>query len=122
MNLSALLGVALGGATGSMIRYAIQSAFRLSAFPVGTILVNLGGSFLIGLAAAYAERGAPWIRPWLLTGFLGGFTTFSAFSLENLRMLRDGDIVAALGYALLSVAGGVALASAGYLLARPPGT
>jgi fluoride exporter len=119
MDFLALTGVALGGAAGSVLRYAIQSAFRLHAFPVGTLLVNLSGSFLIGLVAALAERGAPWARPWLMAGFLGGFTTFSAFSLENLRLVREGMAATALGYALASVAGGLALAFAGYMLARP---
>jgi CrcB protein len=122
MSLSAWIGVAgvaLGGATGSVARHAVQAAFRLH--PAGTLTVNLAGSFLIGLCAAWAERGAPWVRPWLMTGFLGGFTTFSAFSLENLRMLREGHAGSALLYACASVAGGVALAFAGYALARPAG-
>ncbi|HEX2612262.1 MAG TPA: CrcB family protein [Fibrobacteria bacterium] len=120
MPFLALIGVALGGAAGSVARYAVQVAFRLH--PTGTLAINLAGSFLIGLCAAWAERdGAPWIRPWLMTGFLGGFTTFSAFSLENFRMLRDGHATAAILYAGTSVAGGVALAFAGYALARPAG-
>ncbi len=110
----ALLGVAIGGATGSVVRYAIQSMFRLSAFPVGTLLVNLLGSLLIGLCAAFAERGTPWIRTWLMAGFLGGFTTFSAFSLENFRLMRDGQAGMALAYALTSLVAGILLAFAGY--------
>ncbi len=122
MSLPALIAVAavaLGGAAGSVVRYAVQAAFRFH--PSGTLLVNLAGSFLIGLCAAWAERGAPWLRPWIMTGFLGGFTTFSAFSLENLRMLREGQAGAALLYVAASAAGGVALAFAGYALARPAG-
>lgn len=110
------LAVAIGGAAGSVLRYFLQSLFRLSAFPVGTLAVNLLGSFLIGLCAAFAERGSPWIRPWLMTGFLGGFTTFSAFSLENLRLIRDGQVGTALAYALTSLVAGVLLAFAGYSL------
>jgi CrcB protein len=113
--------IALGGAAGSVLRYSLQSVFRLSAFPTGTLLVNLAGSFLIGLCAALAERGMPWLRPWVMTGFLGGFTTFSAFSLENFRMIREGQTGTALIYAVVSVGGGVALAFAGYALARSPG-
>ena len=112
----ALVGVALGGAAGSVLRYVLQSLFRLSAFPVGTLIVNLLGSFLIGLCAAFAERGTPWIRPWLMTGFLGGFTTFSAFSLENFRMIREGQAGVAVAYALTSVVAGILLAFAGYSL------
>lgn len=120
MNLLALLGVALGGAAGSVARFAVSAMFRTApgTFPVGTFLVNLLGSFLIGLCAAWAERGAPWVRPWLMAGFLGGFTTFSAFSLENMRLLRDGYLGTALTYALVSVSAGILLAFAGYSLAR----
>lgn len=115
------LAVALGGAAGSLLRYLVSGLLRSpipGALPVGTFLVNLLGSFLIGLCAAWAERGAPWVRPWLMAGFLGGFTTFSAFSLENMRLLRDGHLGTALTYALVSVSAGILLAFAGYSLAR----
>jgi CrcB protein len=118
MNVFALIGVALGGAAGSVARYAVQAAFRLH--PAGTLAINLAGSLLIGLCAAWAERGAaPWLRPWIMAGFLGGLTTFSGFSLENLRLLRDGQAGAALLYVGASVVGGIALAAVGYALARP---
>jgi CrcB protein len=115
------LAVALGGAAGSVLRYALSTFFRTAvpgSFPLGTLVVNLLGSFLIGLCAAWLERGMPWIRPWLMAGFLGGFTTFSAFSLENMKLLRDGHLATALGYTLLSVCAGILLAFAGYALAR----
>jgi CrcB protein len=124
MDYLALTGVAIGGAAGSVLRYTLQSAFRFPAWPslpAGTLLINLTGSLLIGLCAALAERGAPWVRPWLMAGFLGGFTTFSAFSLENMRLLRDGQAATAFAYALISVVAGLALAFAGYMLARPAG-
>jgi CrcB protein len=116
------LAIALGGAVGSVLRYAVQTALRpaSSGFPWGTLMVNLVGSFLIGLCAALAERqgAGSWIRPWLMVGLLGGFTTFSAFSLENVQMLRNGQAGLVLAYVLVSVAGGLALAFAGYMLAR----
>jgi CrcB protein len=120
------LAIALGGALGSVLRYAIQSAFNgalrpaSSGFPWGTLAVNLTGSFLIGLCAALAERqgAASWIRPWLMVGLLGGFTTFSAFSLENMQLARDGRFLAAFLYIGVSAAAGLALALAGYALAR----
>ena len=119
------LAIALGGAAGSVLRYAIQSALRPAGggFPWGTLAVNLLGSFLIGLCAALAERygtqgAGSWIRPWLMVGLMGGFTTFSAFSLENMQMLRNGQIALVFAYALLSVAGGLVLALAGYWLGR----
>jgi CrcB protein len=116
------LAIALGGALGSVLRYAVQSALRPASggFPWGTLVVNLAGSFLIGLCAALAERqGAEsWIRPWLMVGLLGGFTTFSAFSLENVQWLRGGQVALVFTYVLVSVAGGLTLALAGYLSAR----
>jgi len=88
-------------------------------FPWGTLAVNLAGSLLIGLCAGWGERqGASWIRPWLMTGFLGGFTTFSAFSLENMSLLREGRVGVALVYAGGSVLAGIGLAFAGYAVAR----
>lgn len=122
MTFPSLLGVALGGAAGSVARYVVSTMVRAApgAFPLGTLVVNLLGSLLIGAAAAWAERGVPWVRPWVMTGFLGGFTTFSAFSLENLRLLRDGHPGTALAYALVSVGAGILLAFAGYSLARVP--
>jgi len=117
------LAIALGGAAGSVARYAVSTLFRVApgTFPVGTLLVNLLGSLLIGVCAAWAERGAPWVRPWLMAGFLGGFTTFSAFSLENVRLLRDGHLGTALAYALVSVGAGILLAFAGYAAVRAQG-
>jgi CrcB protein len=117
------LAVAIGGAAGSVARYAVSTLLRTApgTFPVGTFAVNLLGSLLIGLCAGLAERGAPWVRPWLMAGFLGGFTTFSAFSLENMRLLRDGSLGTALAYALVSVSAGILLAYAGYAAVRAQG-
>lgn len=115
------LAIALGGALGSVLRYAVQSALRpvSGGFPWGTLTVNLVGSFLIGLCAALAERqGGSWIRPWLMVGVLGGFTTFSAFSLENVHLLRGGQLALTFAYLLASVAGGLILAWLGYASAR----
>lgn len=120
------LAIALGGAVGSVLRYAVQSAFNgalrpvAGGFPWGTLAVNLLGSFLIGLCAALAERqgSGSWIRPWLMVGLLGGFTTFSAFSLENMQLVRDGRFLTAFAYILATVAAGLVMAFAGYLIAR----
>ncbi|HAO99057.1 MAG TPA: hypothetical protein DCQ83_03315 [Fibrobacteres bacterium] len=117
------LAVALGGAVGSVTRYGVQTVFRAwlgAAFPWGTLVVNLLGSFLIGLCAALVERGWPGLRPWMMTGCLGGFATFSAFSLENIQLLRNGQPLAFGGNILLSITGGVLLAYAGYMVARAP--
>jgi CrcB protein len=116
--MNTLLAVAVGGAAGSVLRHATQLWLR-GAFPWGTLAVNLLGSLLIGLCAGWSERqGAAWVRPWLMTGFLGGFTTFSAFSLENGQLLREGRFLPALLYIVVSVGAGLALAVAGHALAR----
>ena len=108
-----VLWVALGGALGSVARYAFSGvAVRWlgAEFPYGTLFVNVTGSFTIGLLAALvAADGRPLLgadaRAFLLVGVLGGFTTFSSFSLETLNLARSG----AVGPALLNVAGSVVL-------------
>lgn len=109
--------VALGGALGSVARYACsQATVRLlgAGLPWGTLFVNVTGSFAIGLLAALAAAdGRPLLgndaRAFLLIGVLGGFTTFSSFSLETLVLARDG----ALGAAAFNVAASVVLCLAG---------
>lgn len=120
------LGIALGGALGSVCRYAAQGLVQGALpgrFPSGTLAVNLSGSLAIGALAALSEAfaGSPaalQARLFLMVGVLGGFTTFSAFSLENLNLLRAGDWRTALVYALSSNVGGLLLAFAGYGLCR----
>lgn len=112
--------VALGGAAGSVARYACSAAalrWLGMGFPWGTLLVNVTGSFAIGILASLATSdGRPLLGPdaraLVLVGVLGGFTTFSSFSLETLNLVRTG----ALGAALLNVAGSVALCLAGVWL------
>jgi CrcB protein len=105
------LAIAVGGAAGSVLRYAVGVAVaaRLgAAFPWGTLLVNALGSFAIGLAVGVLDRrSAAWLL--LVPGFLGGFTTFSAFGAETLALLRAG----AAGRAGLYVAASIALGLAG---------
>ena len=109
----AYVWVALGGALGSVARYAcsITAARWLGAgFPWGTLFVNVTGSFAIGLLAALVTAdGRPLLgadaRAFVIVGVLGGFTTFSSFSLETLNLARSG----ALGLAILNVAGSVVL-------------
>lgn len=116
--------VALGGAIGSVLRWgAVTLVARLprgAGFPWGTLGVNLAGSLAIGFMIALAfERGqpSPTLRLFLVTGILGGFTTFSAFSWETLAMLREGQTLAAWGYVAGSVLGGLFAAMLGAALA-----
>lgn len=101
--------VALGGALGSVARYAVGSWIQLrtgSIFPVGTLVVNLSGSFLLGLILRYAlETPAitPEARALLTTGILGGYTTFSTFTYETATLLEEGDWRRATLYVGLSV-------------------
>ncbi|MHA6347539.1 fluoride efflux transporter CrcB [Roseivivax sp. CAU 1761] len=111
-----LLQVALGGALGATARHLTGlAALRLAGpgFPWGTLTVNVAGSFLMGLlAVALTHWGAARLSPLLLTGILGGFTTFSAFSLDALTLWERG----AAGQAALYVAGSVALSLAALAL------
>jgi len=94
-----ILSVAIGGAVGSILRYLISKysqSFLGISFPIGTLLVNLIGTFLIGFFFSYlVEKIAinPYVRGMLITGFLGGFTTFSTFSYESLTLLREGELL-----------------------------
>ncbi len=104
--------VAFGGAIGSVARFAIVMAMTRvlgEAFPYGTALVNVAGSFAMGLLfVALAERQALQHAPFLMAGILGGFTTFSAFSLDAVRLWERGDgmlaIIYVMGSVLLSIA------------------
>jgi CrcB protein len=112
------LWVALGGALGSVARYAVSlGAVRWlgAGFPWGTLFVNVAGSFAIGLLAALVTAdGRPALggdaRAFVMIGILGGFTTFSSFSLETLNLARSGALGAAaanVGFSLLLCLAGV---------------
>lgn len=96
-----LLLVLAGGALGSAARYLVAASMadRLGpAFPWGTLTVNIAGSFLIGLIATLADEFGsigPQARVFLVVGVLGGFTTFSSFSLETLRLVEQNEIARA---------------------------
>lgn len=124
---SAYLAVAVGGALGSVTRFwltGVMTALTGPRFPWGTLLINVLGSFIIGLVAGLTltpERLGwhPSIRIFLMTGFCGGFTTFSAFSLQALELIQTGETAMAFGYMLASVALCLAFTLAGWQLARP---
>ena len=111
-----VLSIALGGALGSVFRYSIQKMFNLS-FPVGTLLVNIAGCFIAGwLLAVFIKAGNTPMHLFLLTGFCGGFTTFSAFSLESIQMIMAGRWAVFSLYIILSVVGGLLATFSGYKL------
>ncbi|MCY3641708.1 MAG: fluoride efflux transporter CrcB [Gammaproteobacteria bacterium] len=111
--MSGVAAVALGGALGAVARYLVSVTFSsapgLSAdFPWATLTINLTGSLGIGLAWGSWSH-LPWFQDWgrvfLVVGVLGGFTTFSAFSMESLMLINAGRWSAAIGYAMASVVG-----------------
>lgn len=120
--LATLFQVALGGALGASARYLTGvAAVRVlgHGFPWGTLIVNVVGSFLMGLlVVVLARKGGNEFAPFLMTGILGGFTTFSAFSLDAATLFERGQTGAAAGYVLASVALSLAGLAAGLLLAR----
>ena len=100
--------VALGGAIGAACRYLMGvGVMRLTGpadFPVAVLSVNVIGSFLMGgFVVAAAQKGLTHLSPFIMTGILGGFTTFSAFSLEAVTLMERGQIAAAGAYVALSV-------------------
>lgn len=116
-----LLCVALGGALGSVARYLVSKWIQesaSSAFPLGTMTVNVAGCLLIGIFYGLAERYgiSGELKLFLTVGICGGFTTFSTFMNENLLLLRGGSFMMALLYAGLSVVLGLAAVYAGRMM------
>lgn len=102
-----VLLIAGGGAAGSVLRYGVQKMLN-DSFPFGTLTVNLLGCFLMGAFWALLAKGpAEALQLLLLTGFCGGFTTFSAFSVESLQLMTAGRWAAFGFYSVGSVAGGL---------------
>ena len=105
--------VAVGGALGALARYGVQLGLPHSpgAWPWATVAVNLTGCLLIGLLLAVLLARAPdhpWLRPFLATGVLGGYTTFSTFSVDAVQLVEAGRWPLAVVYLLVSVVGGLA--------------
>jgi CrcB protein len=121
--MTAILQVALGGAIGAALRYltgvGIVRLLGHTSFPVAIIAVNVIGSFLMGVfVVAAAQRGLTHLSPLVMTGILGGFTTFSAFSLEAVTLYERGAVGLAAAYVGLSVMLSIGGLFAGLLFAR----
>jgi CrcB protein len=113
------LSVAAGGALGSILRYALGIAANMAGWPWGTWLANIIGSFCMGLFFVWGKD--QWPTPTFLlftTGLLGGFTTFSTFSLETITFFMQGQVMRGVLYALTSVGIGLIAACAGIWLGR----
>ncbi len=116
-----LLLVGMGGALGSMLRYGAALLVRTAGFPWATFLVNIAGSLLIGVFMGFFQEENSGHASWklfLATGICGGFTTFSTFSVENLRLLQEGKWGLAGGYILLSLCLGIAATWLGFRLVQ----
>jgi CrcB protein len=124
MTLPLVLGVAGGGALGSLLRFAIGRAFPTAAgaLPWATLGINVLGSFALGLLAGTSlarPDASPALRAFLGVGLLGGFTTFSAFSVETVALAHEASLARAAAYVLLSVTAAVGAAALGLSLTRP---
>jgi CrcB protein len=120
--------VALGGGVGAVLRYqagraltALLGPATVAAFPWATLLINVSGSLAMGLLAGWLARNGTASETWRLligVGLLGGFTTFSAFSLELMLLIERGEATTAFAYALISVLAGVTALYVGLIVMR----
>ena len=115
-----ILLVGAGGAAGSILRFLIQRNSSASFFPYGTLVVNLAGCFLIGLLWGFSLKNylSESNRLLLMTGFCGGFTSFSAFTYESVQMIQGERWSGFMIYMLASVAGGILLTFLGFKISN----
>ena len=122
LSMPMLLAVAGGGAIGSVARYVVGVVMLRSSsgFPLSTLLINVAGSFFIGLFARlfYAPDHHQVLRVALTVGICGGFTTFSAFSAETVTMLQQGKVGRAALYVMVSLVAGMLATFAGLMVGR----
>jgi len=118
------LAVAVAGAVGTLLRYILGGWLARATggvFPWETLIINVTGCLAIGALIAALDKGAlvpPALRMALLVGLLGGYTTFSSFALETLKLLQDAQWRSALGYVVLTNASGLVAVWVGYGSAR----
>lgn len=118
-----LLVIAAGGPVGAGARYAVASALppRPGAFPWATLAVNVAGSFALGLLLVlFLERFPPsrYLRPFVATGVLGAFTTYSTFAVETDLLVRSGRVATAAAYVVVTIVVGLAAARTGMVVGR----
>jgi CrcB protein len=121
MSTVALAAVACGAAVGAVLRWLLGETLNgyTPSLPAGTLVANVVGGLLAGVAMAWLARHpeiSPAWRLFLTTGFLGGLTTFSTFSAESLSLILRGDLMFALAHSALHLVGSLAAAALGYRL------
>ena len=122
----AWIAVAVGGALGSVARHGLNKLvlhqWPLLRFPAATLTVNVLGCAIVGVLAGLIASGRlpmrPHLREFVFVGILGGFTTFSAFGLDTITLIRAGDSRQAIASILLQVTGGLSAAYAGFAIAH----
>jgi CrcB protein len=123
LSAGAILAIFVGGALGTVARYelAAHHGSASGTFPWVTLLVNLTGSLAIGLLVPITEHVShrrPLLRPFVLIGCLGGWTTYSTLAVDTLLLAKDGDAGTCLAYVVATVAGGLALVVLGHAAGR----
>ena len=121
MNILTIIAVASGGAIGATLRLLINATVNkhfIHALPLGTLVVNLLGSFIIGMLFAYFHLNtslSPHLKTFIVTGILGALTTYSTFAIESFFLLESGDYMHAFANMALNLFGTILLAGIGYL-------
>ena len=115
LSMKNALMVGVGAMIGAMLRYGLLVAFPLKGFPWTIALINISGSFLLGFIAALLVRDHPW-RLFLGTGLLGGYTTYSTFSMDVVEQIQKGEILPAIGNVSIQTVGSIALCALGFAL------
>ena len=123
LSAGTIAAIFLGGALGTVARYLLEAHHQAGpgAFPWVTLLVNLTGSFAVGLLIPLTEHlshRVPAIRPLLMVGFLGGWTTYSTLAVDATLLAKDGDVGTCLAYVAATVIGGLAFVIVGHDLGR----
>ena len=118
-----LVAIALGGALGTVARFLLSATFSDSArhFPTTTLLINLSGSLAIGLLVPLVDNfsaRAPLVRPFLIVGILGGWTTYSTLAVDAVVLAKDGHAGAGVLSLAATLVGGLALVAGGHALGR----
>jgi fluoride exporter len=123
LSVAVMLAILIGGGLGTVARFLLDTAFVESSrqFPTVTLLINLSGSLLIGLLVPVAERltpRLPLVRPFVVVGLLGGWTTYSTLAVGSITLLQNGRATTCILYLLATFVGGTALVVLGNIAGR----